>query len=240
MIPEYKTAAASDSFTWFGNGWKLFKKNIMVWVVLQLIFGMLAVISGFVPFLGVLAFSLFAPVLMGGMFNAAQKCDRSETIEIGDLFSAFRESELMKRLLIVGVVGLLVTTVSMIIGGMAIGGMMVGTQDAAAGAASGGILFLFISLLVSAFWAMATIFGIPLVVFSGAQPFPALKSSVRASLSNWLPLTVIGLVSMMLFFIGSIPMGLGLLIVFPFLICTVYCAFIDIYSFQSESMQLQV
>lgn len=243
MSINYNKVPASQGISWMSCGWKLFTTNPVIWIVMQVIFMVLAIVAGFIPFFGMVLFSLFAPVLGGGMIMAADKCSRGETITVNDLFTGFRDQRLMKNLLVVGAIGMLFTILSVLVGGVGMGGMMAtmeGGQVPNPGSmgllAVGGIL----SLVVSVVWGMAAFFGVPLVALNGLEPVAALKSSFRACLSNWLPLTVFGLIAVLLVMLGSIPFFLGLLIVFPFLFCAVYCGFKSIYSTSIPSSEIQV
>ena len=56
-----------------------------------------------------------------------------------------------------------------------------------------------------------------------------MKLSFIGCLKNLLPLTVYGLVAMLLIMIGSLTFGLGLLIVLPVITASIYSAYRDIY-----------
>ena len=243
MTLDYNRVPASQAIAWLSCGWKLFAGNAVIWIVIQLIFLILSIVAGFIPLLGMLLFSLFAPVLGGGMVMAADKCARDEAIGINDLFAGFRDQQTMKNLLVVGAIGLLATILSTLVGGIGMGGMMANMESgqmpnpAGLGVfAIGGLL----SLTVSLVWGMAAFFGVQLVALRNAEPLPALKSSFWASLSNWLPLTVFGLIALLLILLGSLPFGLGLLVVLPFLLCSAYCGFKTIFSTAIPSSDVQV
>jgi uncharacterized membrane protein len=57
----------------------------------------------------------------------------------------------------------------------------------------------------------------------------ALQLSFLGCWRNILPFLVYGLVALGLVFVGSIPFGLGLLVVFPLLTIAIYLAYRDIY-----------
>ncbi len=247
MSNEYSTVEASHGISWFSCGWKLFLKNPLIWIAMQLIFIVLAVLLSFIPVLGALAVNLLAPVLAGGMFIAADRCSRSDEITVGNLFTAFNEREMLKKLLVIGAIGLLFAVLSLMIGGVTMGGMMAGMESGqipqgqvSPGAMGGVMVGGLISLVIATVWAMAAIFGIPLVSLNNHEPVAALKSSFKACLSNWLPLLIFGLISGFLFFVGSIPFGLGLLVVVPIVLCSAYCAFKSIYPDSTASSEMQV
>ena len=52
-----------------------------------------------------------------------------------------------------------------------------------------------------------------------------MKASFFASLRNWLPLLVYGLVAMLVVIVAMIPLGLGLLVASPALYASMYVAY---------------
>ena len=76
---------------------------------------------------------------------------------------------------------------------------------------------------------MAYWFAPVLIVLHGMSPVEAMKTSFMGCLYNILPFLVYGVVAMVLFFIAMIPLMLGLLVLVPMLIASVYIAYRDIY-----------
>ncbi|MEN6587182.1 MAG: BPSS1780 family membrane protein, partial [Sulfuricella sp.] len=84
--------------------------------------------------------------------------------------------------------------------------------------------------LLMAYW-----FAPALVLFDGLPAKQAMKLSFAACLRNVLPFTLYGVVGLVLFVLGSIPLGLGLLAVIPVLFATsIYTAYRDIFVAVSE------
>ncbi|HEX5276161.1 MAG TPA: hypothetical protein VFW42_00665, partial [Fluviicoccus sp.] len=78
--------------------------------------------------------------------------------------------------------------------------------------------------IVGAYW-----FAPGLIYYANLPPVEALKESLSACLRNWLPLTVYSLVAMVILVAGAIPLGLGLLVVFPVMMASLYPMFEDLY-----------
>ena len=76
-------------------------------------------------------------------------------------------------------------------------------------------------------------FAAPLVVFDGLKPGAALKASFSVSLKNWAAFTLYGLVLIALFVAAAIPFLLGLLVMAPVAMISVYTAYRDIFRSQS-------
>ena len=78
MIPapantEAKTVAADRGMGWWTDGWALFMRSAMLWVVLGLIMIVICVVISLVPILGGLALALLMPVFIGSWMLAAKK-----------------------------------------------------------------------------------------------------------------------------------------------------------------------
>ncbi len=56
-----------------------------------------------------------------------------------------------------------------------------------------------------------------------------MKMSFSGCLKNILPFLLYGVVALVMFFIGAIPVGLGLLVVMPVITASMYTAYRDIY-----------
>ncbi|MCU7877883.1 MAG: hypothetical protein KZQ84_13970 [Candidatus Thiodiazotropha sp. (ex Lucinoma borealis)] len=76
---------------------------------------------------------------------------------------------------------------------------------------------------------MAYLFAPALVALEEMSAWEAMKLSFKACLKNILPFLLYSLVAMVLMIVGSIPFGLGLLIVSPILIGAIYSAYRDIF-----------
>jgi uncharacterized membrane protein len=76
---------------------------------------------------------------------------------------------------------------------------------------------------------MAVWFAPALVAISNMSPIDALAASFKGCLKNILPFLLYGIVFLVLFILGSIPLGLGLLVVLPLVFTSTYAAYRDIF-----------
>jgi uncharacterized membrane protein len=76
---------------------------------------------------------------------------------------------------------------------------------------------------------MLFFFATPLVALNQVPVFKALGMSFKASLRNFLPILVYGLVVMILAILGAIPLFLGLLIVIPMIYVSSYAAYRQVF-----------
>jgi uncharacterized membrane protein len=76
---------------------------------------------------------------------------------------------------------------------------------------------------------MAYWFAPALIAMEGMSALSAMKLSFLGCLRNILPFLLYGVLALVMFFIGAIPVGLGLLVVMPVMTASMYTAFRDIY-----------
>ena len=90
-------------------------------------------------------------------------------------------------------------------------------------------LAMLAGIIVSVPVYMALWFAAPLVLFDGMAPGAALKASFSACLKNVIAFTLYAIVLAVLFVAGSIPFGLGLIVVLPVTLISVYTAYREIF-----------
>ena len=97
-------------------------------------------------------------------------------------------------------------------------------------------MFLILSLLAVLVWlllslplTMAIWFAAPLVYFDGVTPLNAMKCSFRACMTNWLCLSIYGLVLIVLAVFATIPFALGWLVLLPVVAISLYLSYRDIF-----------
>lgn len=77
--------------------------------------------------------------------------------------------------------------------------------------------------------AMAVWFAPALVMFRNVAPLEAMKTSFFACLKNIVPFLVYGVILLVLSFIAMIPVGLGMLVLMPVMIGSVYISYAEIF-----------
>jgi uncharacterized membrane protein len=221
---------------WWTDAWALFMKNAVIWVVLGLVLILILFVLAIIPLVGQLASALLMPVFGGSWMMAAKKLEDGGTLEVGDLFSAFK-SERMTPLMVVG--ALFLVAMVIIVGimgvlgfggavGMMAGGMMGSSKGFAAG--MGVSLFaMLVGLVLFMLVTMALWFAPPLVAMRGVAPMDAMRLSFAASMKNVVPFLLWGIIYIIASIIASIPFGLGWLVLAPVLLLTVYTSYKDVF-----------
>lgn len=224
----FNTVDSGRGIEWLKGGWAEFIANPGIWVAIALIFGIAAFVLSLIPFIGGLAVALLVPVIVGGLMLGCRARASGGKVQIEHLWAGFQGP--VAQLIIIGAitlgVSILIGLVMAVVGGAA----MMGAMSGSGGMAFGGLALGFIlSLVLLVPLAMATWFATPLVAIRGVDAITAMKSSFKASLANLVPLIVLGVIFAVLFFIASLPFGLGLLVVLPIAWGAQYASFRDVF-----------
>lgn len=231
-----RAVEAGNGWQWIVGGFGLFRKAPLLWIALTVVLVIIWVVSFLIPVLGPLLFNLLSPVLFAGLMLGCRAVDNGEELELAHLFAGFQVNAV--SLVTIGGVYLVGTIVVIGIVFLTAGGAMLptvmqkspGDMQMMAGALRSMALALTIGLVIYAPLLMMIWFAPLLVVFENKKPVDAMKLSFAACLANWLAFLVYGLAVMVLWFAASIPLLLGLIVLLPVLICSVYASYKDIFT----------
>ncbi|MGB0956004.1 MAG: BPSS1780 family membrane protein [Panacagrimonas sp.] len=232
--PIAKSVPIGRGLGWMTDAWPYFAKSPGTWVLITLILGILSIGVSLIPG-GQILISLLTPVLSAGLLAGCAAQQSGERISVTQLFAAFSHPRL-GRLMLLGLLALLGYAVCLIL-------FVIGLYLFIGGAALslhqglppelgifGIVLVVLIGMASMVPVMMASWFAPALVVFRDLSATQALLQSFFACLRNVFPFLIYGLVLFVLFFVATIPLGLGLLIVFPMVVASVYVAYRDIFS----------
>ncbi|HUL40459.1 MAG TPA: BPSS1780 family membrane protein [Burkholderiales bacterium] len=232
---EPRQVAVGQGWQWIVQGFDLFKRSPIIWVVLIIILFLIAFALHYIPILGPLIFYILSPVFLGGLMIGCQAQQRGEELEIAHLFAGFTKNT--NSLIALGGVYLvgqiIILGVMFLLGGGALFNLMTGNKpDIAAMSAtlSGTMLAMLVGLALYVPLAMALWFAPALAVLNDMPPFAALKSSFDACMKNVVPFLIYGIALFILSIIASIPLLLGFLILVPVTLASMYASFRDIYA----------
>ncbi|HQR05152.1 MAG: hypothetical protein JSR19_09290 [Proteobacteria bacterium] len=235
---EIRTLPAERGTAWLSEGWALFRAEPGLWIGMTVLFLLIQILLGMVPFLGSFATALLTPVLIGGLMAGCAAQSSGTPLRFDTLFAGFRQRTgdlLMLGLLQLAAVGAILVLAAVVVFATGSGAILshgalmregMGMLFALAGVLFAGlvVLLLFIPL------TMAMWFAAPLVILGGRTPVAAFRQSFDACLVNWLPFLIYGLVVFVLVLIAAIPFGLGFLVLLPVLLTSTYAAYRDIFS----------
>jgi len=231
-----RVVEAGRGWQWIVDGFALFRKYPLMWIALTVVLVLIWMVSFLIPLIGPLLFNLLSPVLFAGLMIGCRAVENGEELELAHLFAGFRKNS--ASLVTIGGVYLVGTILVVGVVFVSAGGAMLPTvldksgSDMQAVAAAMRSMALALTLGFALYLPLLMLiwFAPLLVVFEDMNPVAAMKTSFFACLSNWLAFLVYGLIILVLWFIASIPLFLGLIVLLPVLICSLYASYKDIFS----------
>lgn len=233
---QINSLTLSHPIDWFKSGWTIFINNPLQWVLILVVFFICSLICGLIPLLGSFIFLLISPALIAGIFLATEKSAQGHKIDVSDLFSVIKDASQRTPFFLLGLLSLGLNIAVMLLFAIPLMGL-VGLQQVSSiegvmsilvggtGIISIGLIFAFIIIYI-----MAMIYAIPLMLFAKQGIKQALILSLKASVSNVLPMFVASIIYFLLIIIAIIPFGLGFFILVPVTFGSLYVSYKDIYS----------
>lgn len=232
FTPSGRAVDAGRAIEWLKHGWQLFVKNPGIWIAIAVIMMVILVALSIIPVVGQLAANFLMPVFAGGILLGCKSLKEGGELRIDHLFAGFKQNT--GNLIMVGVFYLIGVAFIMIVtflvgGGAAFSGAMMGRGPGVGMAVGGFFLALLIMLALMVPLAMAVWFAPALVVFRNVAPLDAMKASFSACLKNIVAFLVYGVIVFVLSIIAMIPFGLGMLVLMPVVIGSVYASYVEIF-----------
>jgi len=232
LVMPGRKHSAGEGAEWIAAGWRLFRKSSVMWIVFLVLFVLLHVVLGIVPWIGGLLGSLLSPILLGGIALGCRSLETGGELELEHLLAGFkRNTGMLLAIGIVYVLGelLLLCVFAMFVGWSVIVAMLTGGGNALVAAVTGSMLGVALGGLVVAALAvplMAAYWFAPTLTMLHDMPaLPAMKESLFASLRNWVPFLVYGVLMLLLAIAAAIPLGLGMLAWLPLLVTSSYASY---------------
>ncbi|MDA8163185.1 MAG: BPSS1780 family membrane protein [Desulfobacteraceae bacterium] len=235
------TASASRGIAWYGEGWRIVRSQFGMWILLSLIFWGINLILNFIPFIGPLALSFITPALTGGLFKAARDCKNGQYLSLNYISIAFKDPATRNATLTLGAINIGFSLAAALIMIVALSGggvfMLLHKPNLMAilhVAAGAGLVSLLLISMLALLLAMAMLYAVPIVMLTDIEPIEAMKLSIRASGKNMLSLSVYGVVYIFLVLVSVLTFGLGLIILMPITVGSLYSSYEDIFSHDSQ------
>jgi uncharacterized membrane protein len=223
---------ASNGARWLGEAFAIFRQKPMAWI--GLCAGWLVITFGLiiVPFIGGVIANFLQPVFFASFAIIAYRQIAGEPVAMGDLFLGFRRN--LRALMNLG--ALLLIAEIVIFALMALMGLPT--------AAEGDKTFTvteYVESLRGKEWILATGFLLtvivkgslwfapPLIAFHAMSTMDAMRWSVYAAVSNIGTMIVYGACLLGLFFLGTLPWLLGMLVVVPMMVISTYTGYRDVF-----------
>lgn len=226
---------AGNAWVWIVNGFSIFKANPAMWIILLLIYLAIMIPLSMLPVIGSLLSTLLAPVFAAGLMSGARAVVNQQDLEINHLFEGFKRNTAqlisiggmyMLSLLFVAVIVVLMLdkdTAELLVQGKDLSREQ---ADAMLMPVMAG--FLLILPVLMAYWFAPVLAGLHQL-----SAVEAMKLSFAACLRNMLPFLVYGIVFTLLLIIAIIPFGLGLIVVVPLMMTSLYSSYADVFGIGS-------
>lgn len=241
---EPQRLQAGQGWQWIKQGYALFMKAPLLWIVVLLICFIAAIGLSAVPVVGEPLASLLLPVVMVGLMVGCRALEHGDELELAHLFSGFQQRT--TQLVTLGGIALvgqfLIFGVMMMVGGATLVGILMSGQPVAdpeiiRQAITGAGFAILLGVTLFSVLLMAMQFAPMLVYFNNVAPIDAMKLSLRAFLANIGPMLVYGATFMLLAILASIPMMLGWLVLLPIVFTSLYACYRDIFPAVKEGAQ---
>ncbi|WP_263081412.1 BPSS1780 family membrane protein [Endozoicomonas sp. Mp262] len=213
-VSEVKSGKAGNGLKWIKEGIYFFKQNPVSWILALLAWIIVSVVVNIIPIIGQVAGMILGLAMYPGLMYGAYQQDNGNDLKVGDTFKALKKS--------LPLIGLCIVMSVVMVGGFFITFM---GAASGAGALIPGILLSVVFLLLM----MGYFFAGPLIVINEVPVIEAIKMSFSGSLKNIIPLTVFNILAIFIAIIGTLLLGVGLLVAVPVIIAGSYVAYRDIF-----------
>ena len=237
QVLTIKQVPAANAWALIVSGFHLFKANPAMWIILLVIYLAIMIPLSLLPGVGSVVSTLLAPVFAAGMMWGCQALTRNQDLEINHLFEGFKKNT--AQLIAVGgiyMVGLLVVAVFVVLAldkqtiELLVQGKDLSPEQASSMLLPILIAMFFIMPILMAYWFAPILAGL-----HNLSAVDAMKLSFVACLTNMLPFLLYGFIFMVLLIIAIIPFGLGLVLVVPLMMTSLYTSYVDIFSIENSN-----
>jgi hypothetical protein len=219
--------AVGDGMTWIVEGFRFFKRDIGTWILTMVVGFIVAIVLNLIPILGSLISMFITYVWVGGLMLGCQAVYEGKPFAVKYLFAGFQYR--VGRLIGLSVIMGLASAVLMF---AVMGSTYIQLLSGTATAVDFGVEF-WLSLLVAMALMIPIMMGVwfapVLIVLQDMPILAAIKASFMGCFKNVFPFVVYGIIALLLYILGSIPLLLGLLVVVPVLFISMYTSYRAIY-----------
>lgn len=238
---EAQKVNAGHGWLWINHGYRLIMRNPLFALGLAMLAALGMYLTLLIPVVGILLAIMLMPILLAGYMRVCRALEFHQKVELSYLFEGLekRTSQLISLggLMIAGMI--IISIVITLVGGSALSTLLENYQasedpqvlvEVMLAAGSGVALSLMLGLTLLFVLMLALQFAPMLVFFDGVAPFAALKASLAGSLRNIIPFTVYSLILQLFAILASfIPFDLGLLVLLPLGMTSMYVSYRDIF-----------
>ncbi|BET96363.1 BPSS1780 family membrane protein [Xenorhabdus taiwanensis] len=234
FIPGGRAVGAGTAAEWIGNAWEMFKAKPLKWILITLVYFLILITLQFIPTASIVA-ALFGSVLVAGFVAASEKQRTTGDFDIELLFHGFKNK--LGSLVAVGAlafgINVLGIIAAVILGGTSLLQIFLAGQDPDPMLLTGSFSSLMLAILVILFFSIVSLafswFAPALIIINDLKFGEAISMSLSAVRKNLFGGFLFFLLMGILAFVSAIPLGLGLLIIFPMYMATYYTTYRSIF-----------
>ena len=239
---EPQRLKSRHGWEWIKQGYALFIKAPLLWIVLLFICMIAAVAISSVPAVGEPLVSLLTPAVIVGLMVGCRSLVQGGELELAHLFSGFKQHT--SQLVTLGGISLvsqfLILGLMMLAGGATLVSILMSGQpqtdpQVMMQAFAGASFAVMIGVVLFSLLMMAMQYAPLLVYFRNVPPLHAMKLSLLAFLYNVGPMLVYGVTFLFLAMLASLPMFLGWVVLLPIVFTSLYASYSDIFPPVAES-----
>lgn len=229
---EIRQVPAKNAWLWTVQGFQLFRENPGMLIVLLLIYLAIIIPISLLPVVGSILSALIAPIFSAGLMWGCQALYKKQDLEINHLFDGFKHNA--SQLVAIGgfyMLSLLIIAIFVVMSldKPTIELLMKG-KNVSPEQANAMMLPILTAMLLLVPVLMAYWYAPVLASLHNLNAIDAMKLSFKACVKNFIPFFLYSLIFMGLLIVALIPAGLGLIVVVPLLITSLYISYIDIFN----------
>src|SRR5260221_3436609 len=100
MIGEPRVVEAGRGASWWSGGWRVFASSVGTWIGIMIVYIIISVVIGVIPYVGDVGHWLLTPVFMGGLMLGCQEVERGGSLRVSHLFEGFQGTNFVPLMII--------------------------------------------------------------------------------------------------------------------------------------------
>lgn len=233
--PQKRKAGAG--WQWIKDAFNLFMQSPLIWIVLLVIWMVIVMGLSLIPFLSIILY-IISPIFTGGIMLGCDALNRNDSLSIGHLFAGFKHNtSQLAGLGVIQLIGisliLLVAALPFLLLGMASSSDIMNILNPETMPDESALIIMMLYFLIVLALEIPLIMGIwfapSLIVLHDMNAWDAFKMSFRGCLSNIIPFLIYGLIFLVLAVVALIPVGLGMIILMPVMIISMYSSYRSVF-----------
>ena len=234
---EAKVLSAGHGWIWFKDAISLFMQSPLNWVISFILFIVILMLLSVIPLVSLVA-QIITPIFIGGLMIGCHQLDTGGEFSVGDLFKGFKQNTAqLAGLGVIQLVGMIIIFIlpAVLLGMLGLLSMndfvesATGSMSDAAELFTAMLLYLLLVMALIVPLIMGVWFATCLIALNNVKAWDAFKLSFNACSRNLMPFLVYGLVGLVLSILAMIPMGLGMLLLGPIIMCSMYTGYKSIF-----------